>query len=240
MGTGAPMVMGLLTWAIPMTAETTPDAAVLTRAQWLSPAYPVGAFACSQGLAAAVDAGWVADGAALEAWLAEVASYGAGRNDALFIAAAYHADGPEAPGRNRRHRPGLCGDTRTALGDRPAGGWVWHCCGSSLGGGGQPSGYPVAIGATAPRRRVKDCRLPCPGNCTCRRFCPTAWRPGSGCRRWGRPGGRRSLHASRGAFAPSSPTPQSAIFPGAPPLLSSPTSPRCGTRSRPTGYFAHD
>ena len=38
---------------------------VLTLAQWLSPAYPVGAFAYSHGLEAAVEAGRVRDGEGL-------------------------------------------------------------------------------------------------------------------------------------------------------------------------------
>jgi len=70
--------------------------AVLTLTQWLSPAYPVGAFAYSHGLEAAVDAGWIGDGTALEDWLETVLEHGAGRNDALLIAAAWRADGPTA------------------------------------------------------------------------------------------------------------------------------------------------
>lgn len=69
----------------------TSDAHVLTLAQWLSPAFPVGAFAFAHGLEAAVDIGWVRDPAGFEAWLIDVLDCGAGRSDALFLAAAYHA-----------------------------------------------------------------------------------------------------------------------------------------------------
>lgn len=69
---------------------------ILTLSQWLSPAYPVGAFAYSHGLEAAVGLGWVRDGAGLESWLEDIAALGAGRNDALFIAAAYRAQSREA------------------------------------------------------------------------------------------------------------------------------------------------
>lgn len=65
--------------------------AILTLAQWLSPAYPVGAFAYSHGLEAAVAAGWVHDSPSLETWLVEVLEHGGGHNDALFIAAAHRA-----------------------------------------------------------------------------------------------------------------------------------------------------
>ncbi len=79
MATDAPMV-------------TATSAQILTLSQWLSPAYPVGAFAYSHGLEAAADQGWLRDGADLEAWLQEVLEHGAGRSDALFLAAAWHAN----------------------------------------------------------------------------------------------------------------------------------------------------
>ena len=67
------------------------DAQVLTLAQWLSPAFPIGSFAYSHGLEGAVDMDWVNDPASFEAWLIDVLECGAGRSDALFLAAAYHA-----------------------------------------------------------------------------------------------------------------------------------------------------
>lgn len=70
---------------------TLTDSQILTLAQWLSPAFPVGAFAYSHGLEAAVDFGWVRDAAGFEAWLLDVLDCGAGRSDTLFLAAAYHA-----------------------------------------------------------------------------------------------------------------------------------------------------
>ncbi|MGC9417427.1 MAG: urease accessory protein UreF [Rhodovulum sp.] len=72
------------------------DAQVLKLAQWLSPAYPVGAFSYSHGLEWAVAAGEVADAAALQDWLADVLAHGTGRADAIFLAAAFNAPGAEA------------------------------------------------------------------------------------------------------------------------------------------------
>ena len=69
----------------------TPIEVALTLNQWFSPAYPVGAFAYAHGLEAAVSDGWVRDGATLKDWLSDVLQHGAGRNDALFLAAAYRA-----------------------------------------------------------------------------------------------------------------------------------------------------
>jgi urease accessory protein len=58
---------------------------------WLSPTYPVGAYAYSHGLEWAVEAGSVADEASLAAWLGDVLEHGAGRNDTILIAAAHRA-----------------------------------------------------------------------------------------------------------------------------------------------------
>lgn len=58
---------------------------------WLSPAYPVGAFAHSSGLEWAVAAGWVTSGAALEEWLETLLKNGAGWNDAVLLSAAHRA-----------------------------------------------------------------------------------------------------------------------------------------------------
>jgi len=67
------------------------EADVMKLAQWLSPAYPVGAFSYSHGLEWAVAAEDVADAAALQDWLADILAHGAGRADAIFLAAAYNA-----------------------------------------------------------------------------------------------------------------------------------------------------
>jgi urease accessory protein len=60
--------------------------------QWLSPAFPIGAFAYSQGLEAAIAEGEVRDAAALQGWIASVLTHGSGRLDAGFIALARAQD----------------------------------------------------------------------------------------------------------------------------------------------------
>lgn len=72
------------------------DPKLLTLMQWLSPAYPIGAFSWSHGLEAAIDAGWVTDKAGLEDWLRDLLSEGSARNDAIWIAQGYHADDDHA------------------------------------------------------------------------------------------------------------------------------------------------
>ncbi len=122
--------------------------AILTLVQWLSPAYPVGAFAYSHGLEWAVEAQDVHDSATLSAWLEGVLRHGAGWCDALFLAAAYRADDPKevdrmarafAPSAERLKETTLQG---AAFAETT--GQVW---GSAL----PALTYPVALGHSARR-----------------------------------------------------------------------------------------
>ena len=65
---------------------------LLTLTQWLSPAYPVGAFAWSHGLERAIQRGDVIDADTLADWLRVVLEHGAGRSDAILLCAAHAAD----------------------------------------------------------------------------------------------------------------------------------------------------
>jgi len=64
---------------------------VLPLLAWLSPTYPVGAYAYSHGLEWAVEADAITDETSLAQWLADLLEHGAGRNDAILLAAAYQA-----------------------------------------------------------------------------------------------------------------------------------------------------
>ena len=67
----------------------------LTLMQWLSPAFPVGAFAYSHGLEQAVADGQVRDDASLQDWISVLISTGSGKANAVLLSAAYHSDTPE-------------------------------------------------------------------------------------------------------------------------------------------------
>lgn len=67
-----------------MTTETD----LLALCQWLSPAFPVSAYAYSHGLEAAIASGAVNDGAGTEAWITTIIEAGSGRTDAILLAAA--------------------------------------------------------------------------------------------------------------------------------------------------------
>ncbi len=78
--------------ATPTGMTTTIDTPALLRLQnWLSPAFPVGAYAYSHALERAVEAGWVTGRTNLVDWLEADLRYGAGRVDGIFFAAAWRA-----------------------------------------------------------------------------------------------------------------------------------------------------
>ena len=68
------------------------DTALLSLVQWLSPAFPVGSYACSHGLEWAISAGDVTTAAQLQRWIGTVLTEGAGRTDAILLAQALHPD----------------------------------------------------------------------------------------------------------------------------------------------------
>lgn len=60
----------------------------LTLVQWLSPAFPTGAFAYSHGLEHAITTGTVHDAESLTDWLTNILRFGAGWQDAVLLAQA--------------------------------------------------------------------------------------------------------------------------------------------------------
>ena len=58
---------------------------------WLSPSFPVGAFAYSHGLEWAHEAGDVTDAATLQGWIGDLLAHGAARNDAVLFVESYRA-----------------------------------------------------------------------------------------------------------------------------------------------------
>ena len=64
----------------------------LVLAQWLSPAFPVGGFAFSQGLEWAIAGGEVATAGALRGWLEGCLAHGAGRSDAILLCLALRGE----------------------------------------------------------------------------------------------------------------------------------------------------
>ncbi len=121
-------------------------AGLLTLATWLSPAYPVGAFAYSHGLEQAVEAGCVHDGVSLRTWLEALLEHGAGRTDAMLLAAAWRAPGDEAPAELARAlQPGA----ERRLETEAQGAAFAQVTGAVRGREDAPAALPVAVGRAA-------------------------------------------------------------------------------------------
>lgn len=67
--------------------EAAPDgmSGLLRLVQWLSPAFPLGAYAMSHGIEAAVQSGAVRSPETLAEWIADVLDHGSGRADAILL-----------------------------------------------------------------------------------------------------------------------------------------------------------
>ena len=64
----------------------------LRAVQYLSPAFPIGGFAYSQGLESAISSTLVTDAASLQDWISSQLLHGSGRTDAILIAHARQGD----------------------------------------------------------------------------------------------------------------------------------------------------
>ncbi len=74
-------------WGIPML-----DADHLRLVQILSPAFPIGSFAYSQGLETAINDGLIWDAGSLKNWISAMLEHGSGRSDAILLAHARGGD----------------------------------------------------------------------------------------------------------------------------------------------------
>ncbi len=133
---------------------------------WLSPSFPVGAFAYSHGLEWAVEAGDIVDARSLEDWLADLLAHGAPRADAVFFAAAHRAAGAGDATALREANElaiALAGSAERRLETSAQGSAfvaaarsAWNCAPLALlPQTGEAVAYPVAIGATAAGHGVR-------------------------------------------------------------------------------------
>ncbi len=129
---------------------------------WLSPAFPVGAYAFSHGLEWAIDDRTVTDAETLRAWIEDVVRHGAGRNDAILTAHAWRAaDAGDGPGLHSvaelavafqpsRERHLETTATGTAFASAVAGAWPnGPLANATAVLGDTPVAYPVALGIAA-------------------------------------------------------------------------------------------
>lgn len=120
---------------------------LLTLSQWLSPAFPVGAFTYSHGLEAAFHAGWLTDADSLRAWLVDLLTAGSARTDALLLAAAFRGDPAEVDEIARAFAASAERLRETDEQGRAFCDVLGRVWGAELAG----LTYPVALGATVAR-----------------------------------------------------------------------------------------
>ena len=135
------------------TAMPTDD--LLTLNQWFSPAFPVGAFSYSHGLEALVQAGRIDGDVALLAWVQDVLTDGAGRNDVILIAAAYEAGDTQALLEIDATARAFAPSQERLLEMRDQGESFCRTINAVWGTSLPPLSYPVAVGAAA-----RACDLP--------------------------------------------------------------------------------
>lgn len=122
--------------------------ALLTLTQWLSPAFPVGAFAWSHGLEQAVRDGAVHDAATLADWLDVMLTAGAGRTDAILLIAAAGAEDDALA--DIAELAGALAPSRERLAETMGQGAAFAAVTRAVWGQDLPDmAYPVAVGRAA-------------------------------------------------------------------------------------------
>lgn len=120
---------------------------------WLSPLYPVGSFAYSHGLEQAVAAGEVTDAGTLGDWIETCLTHGAGRNDAILLAAAWRADGDDLAEVNALALA-LSASSERHLETIQQGTAFMRTTGAVWDTETDPLAYPVAVGREAARHDI--------------------------------------------------------------------------------------
>jgi urease accessory protein len=130
------------------------NADVLTLAQWLSPAFPVGAFAYSHGVETAIASGSIATADDLQGWLADVLEHGSGRNDCILLRAAYDCDSPATLEQVNETAVAVCASGERIFETRLQGSAFTQTTAAIWGGDTAELCYPVAVGATAAQMQL--------------------------------------------------------------------------------------
>jgi len=148
------------------TADAPAGGDLLPLLVWLSPSFPIGAFAYSHGIEWAVEAGDVHDRASLAAWATDLVEHGGPWSDAVLLACAHRATVERderacaevaeialalAPSRERRLETTQQGTSFLAA-VRAA----WPCATVErfVGASGERVALPVAVGVAAAGHRI--------------------------------------------------------------------------------------
>jgi urease accessory protein len=146
------------TMAITMTDQ---PAALLRLMSWLSPTFPVGAFAYSHGVEQAIHDGQIRDRETLRAWLAALLERGSAWNDAVLLSEAWRRTSASedcaevselaaamAGSRERHMETSLQGE---AFGDAVS---AWKDAIEASAGEGSSTPYPIAVAVASAQHAI--------------------------------------------------------------------------------------
>ncbi len=125
------------------------DRDILTLAQWLSPAFPIGAFAYSHGLEQAIQSGRIETPDGLQNWLADVVQHGSGINDCILLRAAYASSSAEELEQINQTAFAFMASSERRLEAELQGAAFCKTAASIWGATLQDLSYPVAVGRAA-------------------------------------------------------------------------------------------
>lgn len=130
------------------------NADFLTLAQWLSPAFPVGAFAYSHGVETAIQDGSIGCADDLETWLMDVIRFGSGRNDCILLRMAFACQSPTRLSEINQTAIAISASQERVLETQLQGCAFNQTVVSVWGGDEVDLCYPVAVGHAAAFRRL--------------------------------------------------------------------------------------
>ncbi len=119
---------------------------LLTLNRWLSPAFPVSAYAYSHGMEAEIAAGRIHDGDSTRDWIAAVLEAGSGRTDAILLAAAM---APDAHLDALSHLARALAGSAERWEETRAQGAAFAATRRAMGAEATDRPYPVAVGEAA-------------------------------------------------------------------------------------------
>lgn len=125
------------------------DGDILALAQWLSPSFPVGAFAYSHGLETAIHDGTIASADNLQTWLEDVLRHGTGRNDCILLRAAHAASSAYDLAQISATARAFCGSAERVMETTLQGAAFSKTAAAIWGGDAAELPYPVAVGAAS-------------------------------------------------------------------------------------------
>jgi len=144
------MILGTTIRAITATGTMTDERSLIRLMSWLSPAFPVGAFAYSHGIERAIHDGLIRDRATLADWLSGLLVGGSAWNDAVLLAESWRDASAGGDGASAAELAVAMATTRERHMETTLQGAAFSEAASAwLGESNIALPYPVAVGVAA-------------------------------------------------------------------------------------------